>query len=184
MALTREKNRMGTPRNEPPARAADRPAPAGTGTPPPPVVPPAPAAPVPPPEVPAVLEPGETEIAEWAEQERKRREAWLSGPTTEERAAWAQRERERRMADLRAQSAIGASAPKRSGTYYLREAQLAAEGAAHLVWKEVTAEGPVGAFRKWSQRSLDALVRAGREWEEDVAQPGPRRAVTMDEPSP
>jgi hypothetical protein len=131
-----------------------------------------------------VLELHETEIDEWAERERQRREAWLSGPTAEERAAWAQQERERRLGRLQAPSATEASEPGRLGAHYLREAQLAAEGAVRLVWKEVAAEGAMGAFRKWSRRGLDTLVRAGREWEEEVAQPGPRRPVPLDEQAP
>ena len=45
---------------------------------------------------PIVLEPTEAELEEWAERERKRREAWLQGPTAEERAAYVRAERDRR----------------------------------------------------------------------------------------
>jgi hypothetical protein len=38
----------------------------------------------------------ETEIAAWAERERKRRQAWLEGPNEEEKQAWADAERHRR----------------------------------------------------------------------------------------
>ena len=133
---------------------------------------------------PMMLEPSEAEVDAWAERVRRQREGWLSGPTAEERAAWAQQERERRLGRLQAPSATEASEPGRLGAYYLREAQLAAEGAVRLVWKEVAAEGAMGAFRKWSRRGLDTLVRAGREWEEEVAQPGPRRPVPLDEQGP
>lgn len=36
-------------------------------------------------EEPVVLDPTDAAIAEWAERERKRREAWVSGPTAEVR---------------------------------------------------------------------------------------------------
>jgi hypothetical protein len=139
-------------------------------------------------DAPAVLEPSDSEVAEWAERERQRREAWLSGPTAAERAAWAQRERERRLAGLRAEQDHARSERGGFGMYFgmyaLREAQLAAEGAVSLVWKEVTTEGPLGAFRKWSRRGLDVLVSAGREWEEEAAQAGRRRPVPSDEQAP
>jgi hypothetical protein len=175
---------MATPPNEPPAPAGDGPAPARTGRPPAPVNTGTPAAPVVPPDALTPLQLNEAEIDEWAERERQRREEWLRGPTAEERAAWAQQERERRLARLRAPSATEASESGRLGAHYLREAQLAAEGAVRLVWKEVAAEGAMGAFRKWSRRGLDTLVRAGREWEEEAAQPGPRRPVPLDEQAP
>jgi hypothetical protein len=38
----------------------------------------------------------ETEIAAWAERERKRRQAWLEGPNEEEKRAWADAEWQRR----------------------------------------------------------------------------------------
>ena len=38
----------------------------------------------------------ETDIAAWAERERKRRQAWLEGPNEEEKEAWADAERQRR----------------------------------------------------------------------------------------
>jgi hypothetical protein len=63
------------------------------------------------------------------------------------------------------------------GAYLLREAQWAAEGAVSLVLKELTTEGAVGALQKWSGRGMDVLVRAGREWEEEFAQPSRPRPV-------
>jgi hypothetical protein len=122
-----------------------------------------------------MLEPSAAEIDDWVEQERQRREAWLSGPTAEERAAWTERERERRMASLKAEQAAETVGSAPFGLPSLREAQLAAEGAMSLAWKELTAEGAVGMFRKWSSRGLAALVNAGREWEAASAQPSRRR---------
>ena len=43
----------------------------------------------------------ETEIAAWAERERKRRQAWLEGPNEEDKQAWADAERQRRKRQYR-----------------------------------------------------------------------------------
>jgi hypothetical protein len=122
-----------------------------------------------------MLEPSQDEIDDWAERERQRREAWVQGPTPEERAAWTQRERERRLGNLEAAQTADTAGTTRLGLPSLREAQLAAEGAMSLVRKELAAEGAVGAFRKWSSRGMAALIQAGREWEAASAQPSSRR---------
>jgi hypothetical protein len=138
---------------------------------------------------PMMLEPSEAEVDAWAERERRRREGWLSGPTAEERAAWVQRERDRRLASFEPAPAPGAGLVRRA-QHSLREAQLAAEGAMSLLWKGLEAEGPVrypvGLFRRWSRRGMEVLVRAGQEWEEEMAQPGhgPSRRVPLDEDAP
>jgi hypothetical protein len=108
------------------------------------------------------LEPSEAEIEEWAAAERKRREAWVSGPTDEQKTVWARRERERRLAQ-RTEAGGGEFEPTRVAQRYVRETQLATEGAFNLV-------------RKWSLRGWDLLVRAGREWEEEFAPPSRRRS--------
>ena len=43
----------------------------------------------------------ESDIAAWAERERKRRQAWLEGPDEEEKQAWADAERLRRKREYR-----------------------------------------------------------------------------------
>jgi len=43
----------------------------------------------------------ETDIAAWAERERKRRQAWLEGPDEEEKQEWADAERQRRKREYR-----------------------------------------------------------------------------------
>ena len=43
----------------------------------------------------------ETEIAAWAERERKRRQAWLEGPNDDDKQAWADAERQRRKRQYR-----------------------------------------------------------------------------------
>src|SRR4051794_25930386 len=40
------------------------------------------------------LEPTDDEVDEWAARERRRREAWLSGPTEQEKLDWAQTRRQ------------------------------------------------------------------------------------------
>ena len=45
------------------------------------------------------LEPTQAEIDAWVAKERERRQAWLNGPTPEEREAYALRLRQRRLAD-------------------------------------------------------------------------------------
>jgi hypothetical protein len=120
---------------------------------------------------PLALDPTEAEIAEWAERERKRREAWLSGPTAEERAAFARRERERRLADMAGERDANAAERDRMVRRYGRETQLAAEGAINLVWT-------------WSRRSFAELVRAGRDWEQESGQTLRRRRVPMDDEAP
>ena len=51
---------------------------------------------------------------------------------------------------------------------YPREAQLAAEGAMSLLVR-------------WSRQGFAELVRAGREWEEEVSTPNRRRRVPIDD---
>ncbi|HVG99086.1 MAG TPA: hypothetical protein VNK05_19425, partial [Chloroflexota bacterium] len=120
------------------------------------------------------LEPSEAEIEQWAERERERRQAWLCGPTPAERAAWRQQNRQRSRTHLDAGPPPDGA---RRAQPTLREAQLAAEGAASLLWRALTADRTTGPLRAWSRRGLDALVRAGREWEAEADRPcSPLRA--------
>ena len=77
------------------------------------------------------LEPTDAEIEAWAEDERRRRQAWVQGPTPEERAAFARRERERRLADIEGSDAWFAERARTMGLL-TRKGQLAAEGAMSL----------------------------------------------------
>ena len=113
---------------------------------------------------PIALEPTEAEIDEWAAREKQRREAWLNGPTDEERAAYARRLRQRRLAEAFDEGEHRIEESVRLGLHYGRETQLAAEGAMTLLYR-------------WSRRTLAELVRAGREWEEETALPNRRRRV-------
>ena len=120
---------------------------------------------------PSVLEPTQAEIDAWAAAERKRREAWLNGPSAEERADYARRVSRRRVADAFDEGENRIEEGVRQGVHYGREAQLAAEGAMAVTYR-------------WARRTLTDLVRAGREWEEETALPNRRRRVPLDdEPS-
>ncbi len=113
-------------------------------------------------------EPTQAEIEEWAARERARREAWLRGPTEEERAAYARRLRHRRLAEAFDEGEHRLDEGVRMGLRAGRETQLAAEGAMTL-------------FYRWSRRRFADLVRAGREWEEETALPSRRRRVPFDD---
>ena len=112
------------------------------------------------------LEVTEAEIDAWAERERQRRAEWLQGPTREEREAYARRVRTRRIAAAFDEGEEAIADKMRSGLRYGRESQLAAEGAAALVYR-------------WSRRTFAELVRAGREWEEETTLPNVRRRVSL-----
>ena len=114
------------------------------------------------------LGPSQAEIDAWAERERARRQAWLDGPSEEERADYASYVRRRRVAEAFDESEARIQERMRQGLHYSREAQLAAEGAMTLIYR-------------WSRRTLAELVRAGREWEEETMLPRTRRRVPMDD---
>jgi hypothetical protein len=114
------------------------------------------------------LEPTQAEIDEWVARERERRQAWLNGPTEEERAAYAQKLRHRRLADAFDEGESRIQDSVRMGVRYGREGQLAAEGAMTL-------------FYRWSRRTMAELIRAGREWEEETSLPNRRRRVPIDD---
>ena len=113
-------------------------------------------------------EPTQAEIDAWVAAERARREAWLKGPTPEERAAYATRLRHRRLADTFDEREQRIDEGLRRGLHYGREGQLAVEGAMSLLYR-------------FSRRTFTELVRAGREWEEETALPSRRRRVPLDD---
>ena len=114
------------------------------------------------------LEPTQAEIDAWVAKERERRQAWLNGPTPEERDAYALRLRQRRLADTFDEGEAMLTDSVRRGMRLGREGQLAAEGAVALLYR-------------YSRRTLAELVRAGREWEEETSLPIRRRRVSMDD---
>ena len=94
------------------------------------------------------LEPTDAEIEAWAEDERRRRQTWVQGPTPEERAAYASRERERRLAELEGSDAWFA---ERARTMGLIDAQGAARGRrCGEPLHEVVAPHPRRAGGRWS----------------------------------
>ena len=114
------------------------------------------------------LEPTQAEIDAWVAKERERRQAWLNGPTPEEREAYALRLHQRRLADTFDEGEAMLTDSVRRGMRLGREGQLAAEGAVALLYR-------------YSRRTLAELVRAGREWEEETSLPIRRRRVSMDD---
>ena len=77
----------------------------------------------------AELEPTQAEIDAWVAKERERRQAWLNGPTPEEREAYALHLRQRRLADTFDEGEAMLTDSVRRGMRCGREGQLAAEGA-------------------------------------------------------
>lgn len=114
------------------------------------------------------VEPTQAEIDAWVERERARRQAWLNGPSDDERAIYARRLRQRRLAEAFDDGEARLTDSVRRGMRYGREGQLAAEGAAALLYR-------------LSRRTLAEFIRAGREWEEETAMPTRRRRVTLDD---
>ena len=123
-----------------------------------------------PPLEPMALEPSEAELDEWAERERKRREALAQWADRRGAAAYAKRIRERRLLELE-----GGEDPwsewGRQMVKYPREMQLAMEGAMSLMLR-------------WSRRSFEELQRAGREWEQEFGNPIRRRRIPLDDDRP
>lgn len=117
---------------------------------------------------PVALEPTQAEIDAWVEREKRRRQAWLNGPTTEERDDYARRLRQRRLSDAFDEGESRIQDGVRMGVRYGRDTQLAAEGAMTLLYR-------------WSRRTFGDLVRAGREWEEETSLPNRRRRVSLDD---
>jgi hypothetical protein len=117
------------------------------------------------------VEPTDAEIEGWAKQEHERREAWLRGPTDAQKASWAAQERARRTAE-RGLGQLRLPRPtiptpsvetRRLAQYYIREAQLATEGAMSMF------------FNMSIRNVVDTLVQAGREWEDEYTNQPPRR---------
>ena len=114
------------------------------------------------------LEPTQAEIDAWAAEDRARREAWLKGPTEEERAAYARHARTRRLAETFDEGEERIEHGVRQGVRMGRDTQLAAEGAMLV-------------FFRWYRRTFRDLVQAGRAWEEETALPNRRRRISLDD---
>ena len=107
------------------------------------------------------LEPTDAEIDAWAEEERRRRSAWLAGPTPAERAAFARRESRLRQAERQGLDQRTADLA-RLGLRYTRESQLATEGA-------------ISILVRWARQARAELIKAGLEWEDEMGRSRPRR---------
>ena len=92
----------------------------------------------------------------------------MRGPTDEERQEYAQHVRQRRLAHTFDMGEQRIDDTVRHGLRMGREGQLAAEGAAYLMYR-------------WSRRTFSELVRAGRDWEQDTALPNRRRRISLDD---
>ena len=116
----------------------------------------------------------DAEVEAWAERVRRRRQAWVDGPTEDEKHEWIRREYARRLARLQSEeSGSGNGVPTGRDPYeerrllerrYVREARLAAEGLGVLI-----ATLPF--------RILAELVRTGQDWEEEALRPARRRWI-------
>ena len=74
-------------------------------------------------------EPTQAEIDDWAAREKARRQAWLAGPTDEERREYASQLKHRRLSETFDGGTHMLEESVRRGIHYGREGQLAAEGA-------------------------------------------------------
>ena len=119
--------------------------------------------------------PVDAEVDAWAERVRLRRQAWLNGPSEEEKFEWSRRERARRLTRLAYDVVAGPdldapAAPdpfderRRLQQRYVRELRQAAEG---IGIKMATIP-----FRMMAD-----LVVTGREWEEESLRPTRRRWI-------
>jgi hypothetical protein len=124
--------------------------------------------------------PADAEVDAWAERVRLRRQAWLNGPSEQEKFEWSRRERARRLTRLAYDAVAGpdldaTAAPdpfderRRLQQRYVRELRHAAEGIGVKV-----ATMPLRPFR-----TLADLVVTGREWEEGSLRPARRRWIPL-----
>jgi hypothetical protein len=112
----------------------------------------------------------ETAVAVATTDDDARREAWLRGPTEEEKLEWAIQERARRTAERDGQNRTRPSNDARwVAQRYVRGAQLAAEVALSLL------------FHASARDLFEQLVRAGRNWESEfTSRPTTARRIGMD----
>jgi hypothetical protein len=105
--------------------------------------------------------PSQDEIEEWSERERRRRQAWLEGPSEYEKERWARGRRSRLRdedADFRAAYDPHDPLVRR----IRRDQRLALAGLAGLILD-------------WPTRAATTLVREGREYEDIFDDPAYRR---------
>jgi hypothetical protein len=115
-------------------------------------------------------EPTDQEVEEWAEREKKRREAWLDGPTEAEKREWSLRQRHLR--ELRelygASDEPDAELERQLERRLRRDAYLARSGALDLL-------------AHWPHRLGAKLIRGGLDAQYDYyTEPAFRRRVPPD----
>lgn len=112
-------------------------------------------------------EPIEQEVEEWAEREKKRREAWVAGPSEAEKSEWIRRQRERREMRERLDAA------DLSDTEVERELERRLRREAYLA-----RVGMVDLLLRWPPRLGAKLIRAGLDAQYDYyTEPAFRRRV-------
>lgn len=115
-------------------------------------------------------EPIDQEVEEWAERERKRREAWLAGPSEAEKREWIRRRRE--LSELR--DAYGASDEPDSELERELERRLRRD--VHLA-----RAGLLGLFLNLPYSVGAKLIRSGLDAQYDYyTEPAFRRRVPPD----
>ena len=102
----------------------------------------------------AALQPTPEEVEAWASRERKRREAWMAGPTEHERHEWARRYRRR--------SPLGFGEARLGPT----DDEVAEWAEREHKRRQAWLAGPTDEEkREWAHRSRETAVVAGRQTE-------------------
>jgi hypothetical protein len=115
-------------------------------------------------------EPADQEVEEWAEREKKRREAWLAGPSEAEKREWRQRQQDlRELREMYGASDVPDSVLERQLEQRLRrDAYLARAGIVDLLLH-------------WPPRLGAKLIRGGLDAQYDYyTDPTYRRRVPPD----
>ena len=115
-------------------------------------------------------EPTEREVEEWAEREKKSREAWLAGPSEAEKRSWSRRQRELR--ELR--EMYGPA--DQSDAEFERQVERRLRRDVSLA-----GAGVVDLLLNWPQRLGAKLIRNGLDAQYDYyTEPAFRRRVPPD----
>ena len=115
-------------------------------------------------------EPTEQEVEEWAEREKKRREAWLAGPGEAEKREWSRQQRHRR----ETRELYGAGA--RPDPEFERELEQRLRREAYLA-----RVGILDMLLHWPPRLGAKLIRSGLDAQYDYyTEPAYRRRLPPD----
>jgi hypothetical protein len=112
--------------------------------------------------------PTRDEVERWAEEERRRRQQWVAGPSEHEKRAWALREQAQRIAEIRALA--GPAGYDRDP--FAAECRTDAQYATLGLWR---------AFMEWPCVMWSTMLRSGRDWETRSYGPGTRRRIRLDD---